>query len=1057
MARKSKATTNEVAPPPVQNGLADAIGMTTPFGSGFPQNQGSPWTEQVSNVTTAFKNLRWYFISNFRQFLSEAYCELGLIQTIVDVPVDDALRGGIELKSEQLEEDQIADLLVSLDRDNDLVIAAQAMKWCRLFGGAGILVLTDQDPETPIDMAAITEDSALEFRAVDMWELFWDKQNTEGYDPTIQTHNFEYYSYYGEKVHKSRVMRLKGLEAPSFVRPRLRGWGFSVVEALIRSINQYLKATDLSFEVLDEFKLDVYKIKNLVNTLLSPNGNQKIAERVQMGNWQKNYQNALVMDSEDDFDHKQLSFSGLAETMAQIRMQVASDMRMPLTKLFGISASGFNSGEDDLEVYNAMVESQVRNKIKYDLLRICEFKCQKLFGFVPDDLSISFKPLRVLSAEQEETVKTQKFSRLVQARTSGEITTKEFREAVNRDNLLGITLDMSEEALDGFEADTIDEGENDPEKPGKDTDDDPGADKEDTEKPTADSKGGAPKGLEKPKKANAGDWDESKHPRADDGTFLGKTKTGKDVYSKFEHPAHADFSASEHDEASDIHERVYKEKVAEWTEADAKDTRTSKAKRKGTVPKEVRRQLFIAMQETAMKHTDKAESLRKAADEVKKSEVVKELIGKLKVSIESEDKRAATEQVKALVALGKTQAEVRAMLTEQGWAGDAKSGGAGEKAESPKPGKAGFDTKRGPASGDEYHSEGTKDEATATAKKLRAEGVHATIWHIDGPKTGPKSVYAVAVPSKKAEVGAKAGAKGFKSVFKGDEVEHTGKSETVDGRTFHEFVYTEGHKKGEKGWEAAPESKAADVEKSKKEWATEQEGFRRLREQDKKSPPKEKSEGLPKAGKIVDGREVIKANAVPNVDSIDSTLSNYEVSEGLREVDISLFTYTPPYSASEKARTEKLAEQIKESKQIAPLIVVHDSEGYYVLEGGHRFDALNMIGAKSFPALVVTDLDNPPQKKANADDGKPIIFPKPYTFTESLARKVNSPAFDRASYAADGGDAWIDPRRKHFFENPVGADKALWDKAREGSKAAFGEERWQFVTWLYKKYGGKFT
>jgi phage-related protein (TIGR01555 family) len=968
--RKDAAVANAPEPAPVQNGLADAIGMNTPFGSGFPQNQGSPWTEQASNVTTAFKNLRWYFVSNFRQFLSEAYCELGLIQTIVDVPVDDALRGGIELKSEQLAEEQIAELLVSLDRDNDLVVAAQAMKWNRLFGGAGILILTDQDPELPLEMTAITEDSALEFRAVDMWELFWDKQNTEGYDPTIQSHNFEYYSYYGEKVHKSRVMRLKGLEAPSFVRPRLRGWGFSVVEALIRSINQYLKATDLSFEVLDEFKLDVYKIKNLVNTLLSPNGNQKIAERVQLGNWQKNYQHALVMDSEDDFDHKQLSFSGLAETMAQIRMQVASDMRMPLTKLFGISASGFNSGEDDLEVYNAMIESQVRNKIKYDLLRICEIKCQKLFGYVPDDLAIDFKPLRVLSAEQEETVKTQKFARLMQARTAGELSTKEFRDAVNRDNLLGITLDTSDEVLDeldGMQADMAAEGENNPEAPGKDSDDDPGADRPDTEKPTAASKGGAPKGLEKPKKANAGDWDESKHPRADDGKFGkgggkgGKGKKPADDVEMIEVGPDGDFSTD-----------LTEEQVALARSRFSEAARGPEGKNPAT--------------ETPEETSERQHKLEKAMR---------------------------------------------------------------ERAE--KPGKAGFDTKRGPASGDEYHSEGTKDEATATAKKLRADGVHATIWHIDGPKTGPKSVYAVAVPAKKAE-GAKAGAKGFKSVFKGDEVEHTGKSETVDGRTFHEFVYTEGHKKGKKGLEPAPESKAADVEKSKKEWATEQEGFRKLREQGKKNPPKEKSEGLPKAGKIVDGREVIKANAVPNVDSIDSTLSNYEVSEGLREVDISLFTYTPPYSASEKARTERLAEQIKENKQIAPLIVVHDAEGYYVLEGGHRFDALNMIGAKSFPALVVTDLDNPPpEKKENA-----TVLPKPYTFTESLARKVNSPAFDRASYAADGGDQWIDPRRAEFFKDPRDVDRALWDKARAGSKAAFGEERWQFVTWLYRKYGGKF-
>lgn len=459
---------------------------------GFPFNQGTGWGAQISQSTTEFVQLRWYLVSNMRQLLSELYVEIGLVQTITDVPVDDALRGGIEIKSKQLDETQIAELLVSLDRDDDLNVAGQAAKWNRLFGGAGILILTDQDPEEPLEMSEIGPDTPLEFRAVDMWELFWDKQTSEGYDPAIQSEDFDYYNYYGEQVHKSRVMRLKGLSAPSFIRPRLRGWGFSVVEALVRSLNQYLKAQALSFEVLDEFKVDVYKIKNLVNTLLSPQASQKVNERIQQTNYNKNYQNAIVMDSEDDWDHKQLSFAGLAEAMEGIRIQVASDMRMPLIKLFGVAASGLNANDESgIEVYNSMVESQVRNKIKYDILRMCEIKCQKLFGFVPDDISLAFKPLRVMSAEQEENVKTQKFNRLSQAMAAGQISVQEYRDACNKGNLFDISLDTSDDGLDGYMSDTIEEGRNNPYNP-QDIDN-PGADRLDTRKSRATEVGGAGK------------------------------------------------------------------------------------------------------------------------------------------------------------------------------------------------------------------------------------------------------------------------------------------------------------------------------------------------------------------------------------------------------------------------------------------------------------------------------------------------------------------------------------------------------------------------------------
>lgn len=437
----------------LQNGLGEAVGYT---------QQGNPFTPQISQSTTIFRNLRWYMVSNMRQMLSQAYVEIGLIQTIVDVPVDDALRGGVIVKSKQLDESEIQELMVSIDRDDDLQKAGEAAKWNRLYGGAGIIVMVDdQDPELPLELDSITDATDLEFRPVDMWELFYDKQNADGYDPSGYYNNVRFYNYYGEKIHASRVMPLKGITAPSFIRPRLRGWGVSIVETLVRSINQYIKATDLSFEVLDEFKLDVYKLKNLVSTLLSPGGEEKVAQRVRIANYQKNYQNAIVMDSEDDYDHKQLSFAGLAEAMSGIRMQVASDLRIPITKLFGISATGFNSGEDDIEVYNSMVESQVRSKLKYHILKMLEIKCQKLFGYIPEDLAIEFKPLRILSAKDEEDIKAKKFERLIQAKAAGEISTLEFRDACNRGGLFDIQLDTSEDVLTDVDEETADIAEGD--------------------------------------------------------------------------------------------------------------------------------------------------------------------------------------------------------------------------------------------------------------------------------------------------------------------------------------------------------------------------------------------------------------------------------------------------------------------------------------------------------------------------------------------------------------------------------------------------------------------
>jgi hypothetical protein len=110
---------------------------------------------------------------------------------------------------------------------------------------------------------------------------------------------------------------------------------------------------------------------------------------------------------------------------------------------------------------------------------------------------------------------------------------------------------------------------------------------------------------------------------------------------------------------------------------------------------------------------------------------------------------------------------------------------------------------------------------------------------------------------------------------------------------------------------------------------------------------------------LVDGREV--GETVSNMSSIPASLVEYEVLRGIREVPFSAFKDLGPvwfYSVQQENWTRELAKEISASGRVDPLIVVEDQDGPYILEGGHRFDALRIIGAESFPALVVLDLES---------------------------------------------------------------------------------------------------
>jgi phage-related protein (TIGR01555 family) len=402
----------------------------------------------VSSTNTLYYNTRAAMISNNRTILSYMYVEHGICQTLVDQPVDDGFRSGFEIKSSQLDTQNIEDLQIFCEQERVIDSIMQAIKWSRLYGGGAIIVATDQDPSTPLNYNAITKDSKLAFIPADLWELSFGIQNMV--DPGLLLLRPSIlqptYNYYGVVLDSSRVMPIRGKQAPSFLRPRFLGWGMSEYERLVRSINQYLKNQDVIFELLDEAKVDVYKIKGFTEALMTTGGTAKVAQRIQQANMLKNYNNALTMSSDDDYDQKQIAFTGLGEMLEQIRYQIACDVKMPVTKLFGMSAAGFSSGEDDLENYNSMIESEVRSKSKYIIVNALKLCCKKLFDVVPDDIQITWKPLRILTAEQEENVKEKKFNRVMQAFQTGLCTDEEAKMSINKDSLLPIEIDESIEA-----------------------------------------------------------------------------------------------------------------------------------------------------------------------------------------------------------------------------------------------------------------------------------------------------------------------------------------------------------------------------------------------------------------------------------------------------------------------------------------------------------------------------------------------------------------------------------------------------------------------------------
>ena len=322
----------------VNNGLASAMGLTT--------DQMNP-AEIFANASANILSLNYVPLAN-------TYRSNGFAKTAVDLPVSDCFRdGGYILNSATLEADELQKLQEIME-EKDTEIIKQCLRWGRLYGGGAIICNTEQDPDTPFNPETIYK-KPVEFLAVDRWQCVPEGNSVYLANKFLLQDNFIDENSNVYIFDKSRVKTFLGEVQPYYIRNILQGWGVSIFESIIPQLNEYLKANSVILELLDEAKIDILKINELASLLASAEGETLVKKRAEIFAQQKNYKNMGVMDTNDDYIQKTMTFAGLNELLEKIFLLICSSLRIPYSKIFGRGSNGFSSGLDELENYNAMV------------------------------------------------------------------------------------------------------------------------------------------------------------------------------------------------------------------------------------------------------------------------------------------------------------------------------------------------------------------------------------------------------------------------------------------------------------------------------------------------------------------------------------------------------------------------------------------------------------------------------------------------------------------------------------------------------------------------------
>lgn len=392
-----------------------------------------------------------YIFSNNYWVLNYLYKNEGIVQTFVDQPIEDAFRGGIiiDTSDDSFGPKEMQQLYDWLDESGALTVYCLAEKWARLFGGGGVIISDGRPLDTPFIIENVKKDQPLQFIDANLWDLNEDiigKYNPKS-DKGLDDFNVNLkpylpdpksdapYYFHGEKVHRSRVIRLMGKEAPTQLRSFLRGWGMSVIEKLIRPLANYYKLNDLTANYIDQAKIDVFKFTGLNEAFMTDNGAQALQDKAKIIALLKNINNGMALDAEDDYIQKQINFNGVPEFKEQNRIELASALQFPINKLFGTGSKAFSSGEDDIENYNGMIESTVRTPSRVKIIPLVKLAFQVNFGRVPDKIRIKFHPLRVLGANEQQTMKSTALDAILRSYDRGLIDKDEAIKQMNAANV----------------------------------------------------------------------------------------------------------------------------------------------------------------------------------------------------------------------------------------------------------------------------------------------------------------------------------------------------------------------------------------------------------------------------------------------------------------------------------------------------------------------------------------------------------------------------------------------------------------------------------------------
>lgn len=426
-------------------------------------------------------------------------------RSVSETTANEMTRQWIEIKSagEEDNSETIRQIEECCERLNVRDVFRKAVETDGLFGRGQILVQIKGHDGKLANPLLLTEKTIAKgsLKALVNIEPMWTTPAPyNAVDPTLPDF-YKPKAWYvmAQEIHASRLFTLISRPVPDMLKPAYNFGGVSMTQLMMPYVERWLRTVDSVSDLLHSFSLS--GIKTDMSAILggSDDGDTNIILRAELYNRLRDNRGLMLLSKdEEEFFQFNTPLSGLDALLAQSQEQMAAPSHTPLVKLLGITPSGLNaSTEGEIAVYYDHIRAMQENLLRDPLDKLLKLVQLHLFGKVNDNITFDFVPLRQMSETELSTIRKSDTDRDVAYIQAGVVSAEEVRGRLAGEpgsGYNGIDVeDVPEMPDDGF-SDSLNDGEGE--------------------------EGEAPADP-KPEPAQDAEWDESKHPRADNGRFGG--------------------------------------------------------------------------------------------------------------------------------------------------------------------------------------------------------------------------------------------------------------------------------------------------------------------------------------------------------------------------------------------------------------------------------------------------------------------------------------------------------------------------------------------------------